>query len=332
MRRVALAGLALVLLGPLAWWHWPVAALDARFPAQSCARIALTDAETGQPIVGVEDVARMEDGSLLLSADDRLGSDGGASGVYVYRPREGGKLMPLIADVRPHGIAVTTDGRFLALIDRSTDPVAVIIGEIVDGGFIETERHTAPGLCRANDLEWFFGGAAAGLLVTQDRSSCGTSIADLVGVETGRLLALAPGRGVTSDMGGYAFPNGISGLWIAETRANRIAFFRDTNGGPDTIGALSVPGGPDNLTLDGNDALVAGLHPSLIRLGLYRYGWTDHAPSRIARVTYPDGEVEILFDDPEGRVFSGATVGVLHDDRLIIGSVRDRGILVCEAG
>ena len=45
----------------------------------------------------------------------------------------------------------------------------------------------------------------------------------------------------------------------------------------------------------------------------------------------PDGEVEILFDDPRGDTFSAATVAVLQDGRLIAGSVRDSGLLICDA-
>lgn len=328
--------LALLLFGllaaPVAWWHWPTEPLAARFTADQCQRIALTDAVQGRPIVGIEDLAPMPDGRVLLSADDRLEPDAKTGGIYLYTPGGPTDLEPLIGGIRPHGVSLSDDGRTLALIDRSGSDVAVVTGTVSAGGFAQATRDASPALCRANDLAWFFGKAPAGLLVTQDRAECGISLPDLIGLASGKLLAVTPGDGVTSTMPGYRFPNGISGLWISETRAGQIAFFRDTNGGPDTVAALPVPGAPDNLTADGPDALIVGLHRSLPRLGLYRFGWTGRAPSRIARVTYPDAAVEILFDDPAGDVFSGATVGALVGDRLIAGSVRDAGLLECAPG
>ena len=94
---------------------------------------------------------------------------------------------------------------------------------------------------------------------------------------------------------------------------------------------MEVPGGPDNLNWDGLGGLIVALHPSLFRVGAYLYGYNDTAPSRIVRVDL-DRNLEVLFDDPAGALFSGASVAVLSGGVLVAGSVRDAGLLVCRKG
>jgi hypothetical protein len=106
---------------------------------------------------------------------------------------------------------------------------------------------------------------------------------------------------------------------VAETRSNRLLR-------PDGS-AVDLPGAPDNLTAS-TEGLVIALHPSLLRLWPYLAGWSEHAPTRIALVR-DGGAVELLYDDPAGARFSAATTAVLADGRLIAGSVRDAGLLVC---
>ena len=92
---------------------------------------------------------------------------------------------------------------------------------------------------------------------------------------------------------------------------------------------MDLPGGPDNLTRGVDGRVLAALHPDLIRLALYRHGWTGRAPARIVAVDLGTGAVEVLFDDPGGAVSPAATVAVMADGRLVAGSVRAPGLLVC---
>ncbi|MCH8952353.1 MAG: hypothetical protein IID49_09545 [Proteobacteria bacterium] len=145
------------------------------------------------------------------------------------------------------------------------------------------------------------------------------------GSTTGRVISvnlggLAPPK---IEQTGLAFANGIAGLYVAETRGWRLHDRLDR--------PVELPGGPDNLTWDGLGGLIAALHPSLFRLAAYRYGYHDTAPSRIVRVDL-DRNVEVLFDDPAGEVFSGASVAVLSGSVLVAGSMRDAGVLVCRKG
>ena len=132
-----------------------------------------------------------------------------------------------------------------------------------------------------------------------------------------------------------AFPNGIgiqfkdrplgdnNFLVVAETRANQLRYFPKT----DRRDTVKLDGSPDNLTVGKPGIIQVAVHPSLFKLALYRYGWTSYAPSRIQKVT--GTQVLTLFDDPTGRLYSAASIAVQTAGKLVLGSVGDEGLLVC---
>ena len=337
MRRIAAA--ALVVLATLgAWRFWPAEALPARFAADDCHRVALVDARTGREIVGVEDIA-LADGRLWLSAYDRLAAEGGgngAGGIYAVAPAALAHGARLRLESRtapgrhPHGIAAAP-GR-LAVINRQhragrhTGTALRLYGR--DGGRLSpAEVLRDARLCAANDVA-FEGGV---IWVTLDRGACpGLSARDaLWPARRGRLLRVSTGREIEIAAAELTFPNGVApgwgGTWlaVAETRARRIAL--------DPLGQtrrIAVPGAPDNLSAGPAGGLVAALHPDLLRLAAYRHGWTSRAPSRVVRIGL-EGGIAVLFDDPDGSVWPGATVAVPVGRGLVLGSVRAPGVLVC---
>src|SRR5690606_1386154 len=105
----------------------------------------------------------------------------------------------------------------------------------------------------------------------------------------------------------------------AETRGERLS---------GAEGVIPLPGGPDNLDMSEGRMIVA-LHPNLVRTGLYIQGWIPRVSSRIVAVDPESGALEVLYDDAEGEVFSGATGGGPAGDRLVAGSVQDTGLLYC---
>ncbi|MEM0943564.1 MAG: hypothetical protein AAGI70_06405 [Pseudomonadota bacterium] len=329
-----LAGLvgaaALGALGAVLWWQATPAPLAARFAMEACQRVALTD-ETGREITGIEDIALQPDGALLLSAHDRLDPAEPDGGIYEYRLGGDLQLASLVdpealpGGLRPHGINTTPDG--FAFVNRAREggPVHLVYGPAP----VATPLPEA-----ANDLA-LIGGK---MLVTADRMAAGwRAIAERIGLIWSGAIVEAPLRDDIRP--GQAFwisplpvtdlahANGIAvgpgGFVVAETRAARLRFADGTR--------LALPGGPDNLSPTPG-GVIAALHPSLIRLALYRFGWAPRAPSRIVAIDFATQAVEILFDDSAGAVFSGATVAVLSEGRLVLGSVRDTGLLICEGG
>ncbi len=358
------AGLALLLLAALggagAWVFWPVSALEARFGAEDCRRLALLD-EAGAEIRGVEDIAAYGPW-LFLSAEDRLAA--AAAAAEGRRAPEGGLYrLPLAALSEPGPVRLARDDRGgffgplhphgidaraakLLAINRAYGPEGaagreIRVYAIREDGLEPLRRLPNPGLCAANDLVLF--GVEARL--TLDREGCpGIDLAEAAfGGATGALARIGTGDDAAARLvalsGGLAFANGIAAveaagdtrLAVAETRGRRVAILPAAGGEAEARHPL--PGAPDNLTAAPGGGLVAALHPRLPRFALYRYGHLERAPSRLVRLDPETGAVEALFDDPAGRLFPGATVGVLTaDGRLVAGSVRAAGLLICGRG
>jgi arylesterase/paraoxonase len=303
----------------------------ARFAAEDCRRIALMDPQN-RPIAGIEDLAVLPGGGLLASAYDRLNPGGGPEGIYQVTSLQADveAVRPILAlpdrPVRPHGLAVAPSGDRFAFVNRPAPGVAevVVAGRGEQGwaeaqSWSEVQSWAGDRYCRANDLVFE---DEDSLWVTLDRGDCGMALGDLVpGAETGLMAQVKLGQAApVALLGGWRFPNGVTPGWVAETRANRL---RSREGE-----IIDLPGGPDNLS-DSAQGTVVALHPRLIRLALYRYGFTGRAPSRMGLVD-GTGRIEILWDDPEGQAFSAATVGILTHGVLIMGSVLEPGLLVCE--
>lgn len=347
MKRWLFEAAVLCIAGWLIWLNWPRTTLEVAFGLESCRNLALTDADTGKPITGIEDIALMPDGSLVLSAHDRLDPaepDGGLYRLVVPDAAIAEASLSSLIDpsevpggLRPHGITLSndpaTDRDQVLVINRPRNgEMRQLIWLSLKGDGVEaTSISSSPQICAANDLvqgddrTW----------VTVDRASCpGLSLGEMVGwKQQGRVIGWTFGGQASDVRNGLFFPNGITLLpdrphpIVAETRGERLIALSPMPGIEDSV---DLPGAPDNLTTDRQGHVIAALHPSLPELALYRHGWISRAHSRIARVDMESGDVEMLFDDPGGTLLSAATVAVLTEGRLIAGSVRDGGLLICE--
>ena len=342
LRFSFLLSLAVAIVTVLVLWfvYGGSESLPARFALEDCRRVALHDARSGKAIAGAEDLALLPDGDTLvvsaLNRSDQIRPFGGLFGVSLLDLARGGdevtarKLVEtwdLRGGVHPHGIALDPAGERLAVVNRiGPENRAVIdILEWGDGRFRPVMRAEHEAYCRANDLAFDFDGD---LLITRDRARCEGSIVDWVPFHpTGLLLTLTPEGRLAVGGERYFFPNGIAmgptGLpVIAETRAARLV---------SRHGFVPLPGGPDNLTVDDQGAVIAAVHPSPWWLFLYRNGLAFSSPSRVVRTDPDGGAKEVLFEDPGGDILSAVSVGLMHDGGLYMGSLIDEGIAVCQS-
>ncbi|GMG81271.1 hypothetical protein LNKW23_04840 [Paralimibaculum aggregatum] len=418
-RRLLGAALLLALAG-VVWLYLPGRAKPARFGPEDCRRLALTDAGTGRPITGIEDIAP-HGGWLFLAAQDRLAAEAaGRAG----RPAPEGAIyrLPLAAlaapgplalapatlpgfagPLHPHGIDAGR-GRLVA-INRRYGPeggagVDLRVYAIRAAGLEPLHQAPAPGLCAANDVllgdravrftldrahcpgisaweaVWPGAGGALGRMALGGDGDSGDGSGDDGGGDEGDGDGSAEsdgdgdgsggdgsgasggddsgdddgsaesnggadggGGGLARIAEGLVYPNGLAEfpyagaphLAVAETRARRVTLLPAAGpGGAADRQHIDLPGAPDNLMPAPGGRVLAALHPSLLRLALYRFGWRSRAPSRLVAIHPADGRVEMLYDDPSGRRFSAATVGHLTGAGILVaGSVRDAGLLVC---
>ncbi len=355
-RPLALAGLAAALAacsrGP---------EFDVRFAPETCRRVALVDGAAGASVRGAEDLA-VDAGTrrLFISAYDRraveraarrgaravpeggiyqvslatllgAGALGAGAGALTVSPAAAADEIP--GGLRPHGLSFDALADEIVFINRAYQKI--------DGKWRMTPRIERVGArgeafigrseaarCGANDVH-----ALAGqTLASFDHAACGWR-AGLEDVFALRRSGVVDGDYVLFDRARFA--NGLArtpagDIVLAATRERAVYVMDETAEGLRPRRRIEVPGGPDNLTVAADGSVVAAVHPSLVRMGAHRKLGLGRAPSRIVRADPDTGRVEVLFDDPKGKLFSAATVGVLWNGALIAGSVLDEGLLVCK--
>jgi hypothetical protein len=266
-------------------------------------------------------------GVYEAAVDDLLSADGKMSVKSAVDP----KAVP--GGLRPHGIAFDDEKREISFVNRGFQKIngrwtmtPAIVRAGLDG---DPYLEESPAPCSANDVA----ATADGSAVTFDHAACGWR-AMIEDVRGGKHAGVAGNNG-DALFRGAAYANGIERLKdgeiaLAATRENAVLLLARAASGLSIEKRFSLPGAPDNLSIADDGALVAAVHPSLLRLALARKLGVGKAPSRIVKVD-ENGSVQILFEDPKGAAMSAATIGVETRGALIVGSVLARGLLVCKA-
>lgn len=336
MRRLT-AGMVVVFSLFLAsfWFLAPPQAVPAYFDHTDCRRVGVIDNQTGLPVLGAEDIAlHPGGGALILSAHDRRRPDENGAlyeltlfGLTAMRDVSARRLTsaPLTRErFRPHGISISPDGARMAVVNRfAPNSARIDIGPLTSQGWFADRRVEGRDLCRANDV-FLTGLDFDDMLVTLDRADCESTMRDLSPWATTGRIARFDGNRLEVTRTLLSFPNGIVNQYIAETRMHRLL-----RQGAEPI---DLPGAPDNLSIGPDDTVIAALHPKLLHLWLYQNQVQSRAPSRIVQIMPETDTVAVLFDDPEGRMFSAATSAVYTGGLLVAGSVADAGLLVCRKG
>ena len=343
----ALAGLALIALAACGEGELG----EPVYPLESCGFATIEDRDQ-RAYVGIEDIAYHEELDLLLfSAYDRRNPEYEPASIPwasrdVLTASSSAQAEDLFENWKddqpglPHGIAIKPGAdplneTSLAYISRTIEDGELEQAEIVRYRLAaplglatlagEADRVTVER--NANDLI-FFGDDQ--ILYTVDRAEP-VWLQNIFGLRSGSLMSLTDGR-VAKVVGGLSFANGLlrkgDRIYVAETRGRSLAVVD-----PDAkavVARIRAPGGPDNLTLNAEGQIVAALHPNLLKLGMHRKLGAKYAPSRAVRIHPETGAWTLLFDDPTGEVFTGATVAAEIDGKLVLGSATDRGLLVCD--
>ncbi|MET8286732.1 SMP-30/gluconolactonase/LRE family protein [Streptomyces sp. NPDC005132] len=296
---------------------------------------------------GPEDVVADPHGRILTAVEDgrvlRVEglADPARTRVRVIA-RTGGR--PLGLELLPDGDLLVCDARRGLLGVRVHDGAVRVLADSVAG----TPLRFCSNVIALSDGTVYF-------TVSSRRYPLDRWIGDLVEhTGTGMLLRLAPGATEPEVvLEGLQFANGLapaadeSFLVVAETGARRLTRVRLTGpaaGRADTL-AEDLPGQPDNLWREpGGPIWVALAGPRVPALELlHRRGPAlRHAAARVAvRAPFrPPSTTGVLAVDDEGRVvhrlerrharFRMVTSVCVADGRLVLGSIWERGIAVCD--
>ncbi len=254
-------------------------------------------------------------------------------------------LLDRPAHLRTHGLSlyISPEGqRSLFVINhpvhRGTEPELVeVFDEVAPGQFRHRKTFRSPLFNSPNDLaavgpRQFYiandkvlkGGLAAGL---QQLGIGGSPLTWFDGEEARVVVDdIASGGGINVSAGGGT-------LYVAETSGQRIRVLqRDPASGAVTeLARIAVPTSPDNIDVAADSSLTVAGHANTMKLIMHFIKGTP-APSQILRVI-PDNDGKAAIDEiylNAGDGISASSVGVTYGNKLLIGSITDKKLLVCE--
>jgi arylesterase/paraoxonase len=245
-----------------------------------------------------------------------------------------GALLDAPELFHPHGLSLfidAADQRHLLIINhpenRGIDEEHIErFTEETPGEFRHAETFTTPLIVRPNDL------VAVGprqFYVAQDvAQGSGVTETELIYFNGDSYTVVA------SDIqsgGGINVSADLTTLYIAETGGQRVRVARLNGDG--TIASSShidLGTSPDNIDVAADGSLWVGGHSNLIALVMHFIAGTK-APTQILRVSI-DGEESVVEEIylNKGEQISSGSGGATLGNKLLIGSITDKKVLICE--
>ena len=295
-----------------------------------------------------------ERGLAYLSLLDRKGLVEGRDDVQGTVAVVDLNARPLAADnalaskpdhFRPHGLSLFTDQagqRYLfALnhpVNRGSEPEMVeLFVETGPGRFEHRRTWSDPAFLSPNDLvavgpaQFYVANDKADGTLGTVLQQLGVGASPLTYVDDARIEVvrddIASGGGINASADGRY-------LFVAETAAQRLRVLeRDpATGAVSEVSRIPVKSSPDNVDVDAQGDLWVGAHANTLKL-IQHFAAGKPAPSQVMRISLHDngganGREDVYLDD--GTEFSASSVGVNYGDLLLVGSITERRVLVCQ--
>jgi arylesterase/paraoxonase len=283
-----------------------------------------------------------ERGLAYLSVFDRMGTAQGAA-------TEPGQIMrldlnnPTAAPVNalisepehmhPHGLSmfISADGqRHLIMInhpedrENGEDTIERFVEES-PGNFRHVESFRSPLITRANDL------VATGprqFYVAQDTGQgTGQTVTDLVYFDGANYTVVADD---IESGGGINVSSDYTRLYIAETSGDSLRVVkRNPDGSIETEQRIALGTSPDNVNVAADGTLLIGAHSNLVALVMH-FIVGSASPSQILRVDLADeSAIEEIYLNAGGELSAGSGADQ-YGNQLLIGSITDKKVLLCE--
>ncbi|WP_127958611.1 arylesterase [Serratia microhaemolytica] len=294
-------------------------------------------------IPGVEDIAPLPHGDALASSVDQYHKTSGA----LYYLKQGDTPQRLSGDYPtaffPHGIDVW---------QQDGETWVYVVNHRPEGDYIEVFRFDRaemrlayqPTMSRSvgNNINDIAVIDQSRWLLTRDHHWSGLAgrFEDYLRLPLARVL-LVDEHGLHTLLDRLHFANGIyynqqrGLLYVAETTTGAVSSWAwHPNGkAPVLVGRLTGLHGVDNIIPKGDQLLVAA-HPQLLKLAAYQKDPQARSPSMVWRLKIsPHGELHDaeIFYQSDGRALAAISVAAPLGKHVIMGSVFDNGLLLCQA-
>jgi len=144
---------------------------------------------------------------------------------------------------------------------------------------------------------------------------------------------------VVSDLkssGGISATQDGKTLFVGETIGRRIRIFErvTSTGELSHTKTVELDTGVDNLDIDSEGRVWAAGHPNTISLIRHFIDSENITPTHILRIQNNEEDGELIIDEiylNRGDEFSAGSVAVTYEDKMLVGSITERKILICKA-
>ncbi len=248
------------------------------------------------------------------------------------------------AHFRPHGMSlyIGADGqRWLFVLNhpvkRGSEPEMVeLFRETTPGRFAHSRTFSDPLLISPNDLvavgpaqfyvanDKVIGG---GLATALQQLGIGASPLVFVAGDTATAVVddIASGGGINVSADGQT-------LYVSETSGQRVRVLERTGDGGAVreLGRIKLGTAPDNIDVAPDGSLWIGAHANVMALAMH-FARGEPAPSQVLQVEDPAGASPRISERylNTGEDFSASSVGVSYEDKLLVGSITEKRLLVC---
>jgi len=301
-------------------------------------------------VVGAEDITiDPETGVAYISACDRRRAGRGEAvrgGLYAYdlaasEPRIRDLTPDAGPDFQPHGMSLyrAPDGtRVLFVINHGGGEHAVEIFDLRNGRLVHRARIRGEQLVSPNDVA---GVGADAFYVTNDHghpSGFMRTLEDYLRLRSSSVYYYDGGlfhrvlSGVGAANGINTTPDGRT-LYL-DAASERMLYVYDRDPGTGDLSErarVAIGGFPDNVELSEEGDLLIAVHVKVLELVAHMKDASALSPSEIILISI-HGERpytrEMLYLDL-GRQISGASVGAIWKDRMLIGAIFEPFLLDC---
>jgi arylesterase/paraoxonase len=299
--------------------------------------------------VGAEDISiHPQSGVAFISCDDRRSNRSGENkpgAIYSFdlnlEPPQPRNLTPnLPFEFHPHGISLYTgagSGARLFVVNHRAEGHFIEIFDLADSLLVHRDSISGPLMHSPNDV------VAVGprqFYVTNDHGSTsrlGRTLEEFLRLSKCTVLYY-DGAQFSVAANGIRYANGINcspdgrQIYVASvTKLGIEVYHREPASGALTQRAfIECRFGVDNIEVDTRGNLWIAGHPKILTFVKHGKDANKLAPSQVIKIAPGDDFhiTEILMDD--GRWISGSSVAAVHENRLLVGSVFDPHILLCE--
>jgi len=132
---------------------------------------------------------------------------------------------------------------------------------------------------------------------------------------------------------GLTMPNGVNGykneLYVVQTLARNIQVYEIDGQNLNFKRSIPTHSGCDNINIDEQGNLYIACHQKLLTSARHSKDHSILSPSQVLKLKQGKNEVEEVFYS-DGGDLSGSSGAVVYKNKLVIGSVFEDGVLVCE--